>query len=259
MTNRIDQLFQRKHQRILSIFFTAGYPNADDTLPLVEELSAAGADMIEIGIPYSDPVADGPVIQHSSMVALNQGMTLSKLFSDLKDLRKCTDVPVLLMGYLNPVCQFGIAAFYESCAQTGIDGVILPDLPPEEYLEHHAAFANRYHIHVIFLVSPDTPPERARQLDRISRGFLYLISSNATTGTQKGVGRDLARTVEKLESLHLSNPLLIGFGVNGRQEFETVCGLARGAIVGSAFIHALASSTDLRKNVKEFISSIRPQ
>lgn len=257
MTNRIDQVFQNKKKEILSVFFTAGYPQLNDTMRIVQALDASSADMIEIGIPYSDPIADGPVIQQSSQKALNNGMNLKLLFEQLKDLRLHTQLPVLLMGYLNPVMQFGLEAFYQRCSEVGIDGLILPDLPQDEFRHQHQVFAERYHIHVIFLISPETPAERIQHIDAMSRGFIYLVSSNSTTGANKGLAPQLDNTFRTLNTLPLKNPVLIGFGIKGPQEFNTACRLSRGAIIGTAFITMLSTSSDPESDVKAFTERIK--
>ncbi len=257
MTNRIDHLFQNKQKEILSVFFTAGYPKLSDTMDMVKCLDASSADMIEIGIPYSDPIADGPVIQQSSQEALNNGMSLKLLFEQLSELRLHTQLPVVLMGYLNPVMQFGIEAFYKRCAEVGIDGLILPDLPQDEFKHQHRVFAERYHIHVIFLISPETPAERVQQIDAMSKGFLYLVSSNSTTGANKGVPAQLATTFHHLDKLHLKNPVLIGFGIKGPVEFQAACRLAQGAIIGTAFITMLSTAGDFEHDVKAFTEGIK--
>lgn len=257
MSNRIDQLFQRKQENILSVFLTAGYPKLNDTIDIIKQLDASLADMIEIGIPYSDPIADGPVIQQSSQAALNHGMSLKRLFEQLNELRLHTQLPVLLMGYLNPVMQFGIEAFYKRCAEVGIDGLILPDLPLDEFKQQHQAFAERYHIHVVFLISPETPAERVQQIDGISKGFIYLVSSNSTTGANKGVPAQLHETFTTLKKLKLKNPVLIGFGIKGPADFKAACRLAHGAIIGTAFIEMLSSSTDFESDVKAFTEHIK--
>jgi len=257
MINRIDLLFQNKPKEILSVFFTAGYPALNDTVRIVKALNASCADMIEIGIPYSDPIADGPVIQQSSRKALKNGMNLKLLFEQLKDLRLHTQLPVLLMGYLNPVMQFGIEAFYQCCAEVGIDGLILPDLPQDEFKHQHQVFAERYHIHVIFLISPETPAERIRHIDAVSRGFIYLVSSNSTTGANKGLSMQLDTTFQTLNTLPLKNPVLIGFGIKGPEEFKAACLLSRGAIIGTAFIAMLSTSPDPDSDVKTFTERIK--
>lgn len=259
MQNRIDQLFQRKQKNILSIFLTAGYPKPLDTLEIIKHLNSTSVDLIEVGIPNSDPIADGPIIQESSQVALNNGVSLTFIFEQLKNLRTQTQLPVLLMGYLNSVLQFGIESFYEKCADVGIDGLILPDLPVEEFNRTHKVFAERYNIHVVFLISPNTSPERVKLIDSNSKGFIYLVSSNSTTGANKGISNDLKNTFTNLKSLELKNPILIGFGIKGANEFEQACSLAHGAIIGSSFIKLLSKSTNLKKDISGFINIVKQE
>lgn len=256
MKNRIDHTFQIKQNNILSIFFTAGYPVLNSTIDILKSLDESGADMIEIGIPYSDPIADGPVIQNSSDVAIKNGMNLKVLFQQLQELRSVTQKPILLMGYLNCVLQYGIENFYKDCHNVGIDGLILPDLPIEEYECKHKQLAQHYNIHVVFLVSPSTNTERILQIDNVSKGFIYVVSSNATTGSDKNTGNSLNQTFEKLNALQLKNPLLIGFGIKNNHDFKAACQHANGAIIGSAFINAISESNNLKTDILNFVSSI---
>lgn len=257
MQNRIDQLFQRKQENILSVFLTAGYPKALDTLEIIKHLNTTDVDLIEIGIPYSDPIADGPVIQKSSQIALNNGVNLNFIFEQLKDLRTHTQLPILLMGYLNTVLQFGLEDFYKKCADVGIDGLILPDLPIDEYNKHHKNLAKKYNIHVSFLISPNTSPERIKLIDRTSKGFIYLVSSNSTTGANKGISNNLKNTFEGIKKLPLKNPILIGFGIKGPKEFQQACELANGAIIGTSFVQLIGKSIDFKKDILNFINTIR--
>jgi len=257
MQNRIDKLFSKKKENILSVFLTAGFPKLNDTLSLVKSLSDSGADMIEVGIPFSDPVADGPVIQQSSQAALENGMNLKLIFEQLKDLRKETSIPVLLMGYLNPVLKFGLKEFYKKCAETGIDGLIIPDLPLEEYLSDHKVLADQHNIHMVFLVSPGTKPERIKLIDQYSRGFIYVVSSNATTGTGNGIPEATISKIKEMKNLKLKNPLVMGFGIKGHKEFTEACKLVNGAIVGSSFIQLLTVSPEPLMHIPEFISNIK--
>jgi tryptophan synthase alpha chain len=250
MQNRIDKLFKEKKEELLSVFFTAGFPKLNDTILILDSLENSEADMIEIGIPFSDPLADGPIIQQSSMVALENGMDLGLLFQQLKDLRVVTQKPVLLMGYLNSVLQYGIEKFYKDCHAIGIDGVILPDLPLEEFNEFHKEISQRLNIKVIFLIGPDTKPERIRSLDEASSGFLYMLSSNSTTGGEKGVSKKLIRH-------NVKNPVLIGFGIKGQKEFSEACEYADGAIIGSAFIKLLSTSVNFQKDISEFTAKVK--
>lgn len=252
MQNRIDKLFENKKENILSVFFTAGFPRLNDTLPVLEALEQSEADMIEIGIPFSDPLADGPVIQQSSLLALENGMNLNLLFQQLKNLRVSIQKPILLMGYLNSIMQYGIERFYTKCSEVGIDGVILPDLPLEEYKLYHQKITKALNLKVVFLISPDTKPERIKQLDEASGGFLYLLSSNSTTGGAKGISKQTA-----MKSLNVKNPVLIGFGIKGQKEFSEACEIANGAIIGSAFIELLTKSNNFRKDIGQFTSSVK--
>lgn len=259
MQNRIDQLFQNKKKNILSIFLTAGYPKPLDTLEIIQQLNNSEVDLIEVGIPYSDPIADGPVIQESSQIALNNGVSLKFIFDQLKTLRTHTQLPVLLMGYLNCVVQFGIENFYKKCHDIGIDGLILPDLPIDEFNKVHKPYADKYNIHVVFLISPETSNDRIKLIDKTSKGFVYLVSSNSTTGANKGVSNNLKQTFQNLESLQLKNPILIGFGIKGKTEFNKACELANGAIIGTSFIQMLGQSNDFKKDVAGFINGIKTE
>ena len=256
MQNRIDLLFEQKQKDILSIFLTGGFPKRNDTLPIIELLSNADVDLIEIGIPFSDPLADGPIIQNSSLVALNNGMSLKGLFTDLTELRTKTEIPALLMGYLNSVLQFGIETFYINCKATGIDGIILPDLSTDEFEQFHKVYAEKYNVHVVFLISPDTSVERIRRIDALSTGFIYLVSNNSTTGNFDANKSSIDDRIESIINLKLKNPLLIGFGVKGNKEFRAASNLANGAIIGSSFIQMLAQSSNLQQDIPTFVSSI---
>lgn len=257
MQNRIDTLFERKEKNILSIFLTAGYPNLLDTLSIIKILDTTDVDLLEIGIPFSDPIADGPIIQQSSMTALNNGMTLNSLFEQLQTLRTITQLPILLMGYLNSVMQYGVERFYESCHLTGIDGVILPDLPLNEFDIIHKPLSEKYNIKVALIISPETPLKRIELIDSKSSGFLYLVSSNSTTGNFKTTSQHLYESLRPITSLPLKNKILIGFGIKGQKEFSEACELANGAIIGSSFIQLLSHSNNFEKDIPEFISSIK--
>jgi tryptophan synthase alpha chain len=256
MQNRIDTLFERKKENILSIFLTAGYPNLNDTLSIIKILDTSNVDLLEIGIPFSDPIADGPIIQQSSMTALNNGMTLKVLFEQLQSLRIATQLPILLMGYLNSVMQYGVEEFYESCHEVGIDGVILPDLPLDEFDNVHKSLAEKYNIKVALIISPETPVKRIELIDSKSTGFLYLVSSNSTTGNFKTSNQNLFEPLKSITSLPLKNKILIGFGIKGQKEFKEACELSSGAIIGSSFVQLLGSSINLQKDIPEFISNV---
>ncbi|WP_455496661.1 tryptophan synthase subunit alpha [Coprobacter sp.] len=241
--NRIQQLFDRKRENILSVYFTAGYPALDTTREIIGELQQQGADMIEIGIPFSDPMADGEVIQNAATQALRNGMSLHKLFAQLHDIRSEVDIPLILMGYLNPVMQYGFENFCRSCRETGIDGMIIPDLPFKDYLEKYKAIAEKYDLDVIMLVTPETSEERIRLIDENTGGFIYMVSSAATTGAQQSFDEAKQEYFHRIAAMNLRNPRLIGFGISNRETFDTACRNASGAIIGSQFVKLLAQET----------------
>lgn len=256
MNNRINKLFQDKKERILSVYFTAGYPNLEDTLLMIQELVKNGVDLIEIGMPFSDPVADGPVIQHSSLIALQNGMSIRKLFEQLKDIRKRVEIPLILMGYINPVLQYGVAAFCQKCKEIGIDGLIIPDLPMDVFEEEFKAVFEANDLHNIFLITPQTSEERLRKIDAVSTGFIYMVSSNSTTGAKTSVSELQNEYFERVNSFGLKNPRLIGFGISNAETFANACEYASGAIIGSAFVKALEGSDPTDRKVSRFINSI---
>ena len=255
--NRINQLFHDKPGGILSIYFTAGHPVLNSTAGIIKNLAKAGADMVEIGIPFSDPMADGPVIQKSSDKALKNGMSLSILFQQLRDIRKEVSIPILMMGYLNPVMQFGLDNFYRKCTETGIDGVILPDLPLDLYLEEYRETMKKVDLHPVFLMSPQTDYDRIRLIDDASGGFIYMVSSSSTTGTRDGFSPEQIGYFERINGMNLKSPRLIGFGISSRKTFSVACNYAKGAIIGSAFIKMLDSKGDGEENIKSFVKDIR--
>lgn len=257
--NRIDQLFRKKESEILSIYLTAGYPGLNDTVPLLEALQENGADMVEIGIPFSDPLADGPVIQQSSLLALRNGMSLDLLFRQLKGIRNTVNIPLVLMGYLNPVLQMGMEQFLVNCRDTGIDGVIIPDLPPAEYESRYRELFRSYEIYHSLLITPQTDEERIKRIAALSEGFLYLVAVASTTGARDSVGDHQREYFHRLKTMNLPVPGLIGFGISNRETFLTACKYARGAIIGSAFIRALGAQNSLNpeERVKRFIGEIR--
>lgn len=255
--NRIDQLFREKGGEILSVYTTAGYPELNDTPALLRALQTCGTDMVEIGIPFSDPLADGPVIQQSSHVALQNGMNLKLLFSQLTGIRSTVHIPLVLMGYLNPVLQLGMENFLEKCREVGIDGVIIPDLPPDEYEARYFELFKKYRIHHILLITPHTSTERIQKIARLSKGFLYLVSDASTTGVKSDIGRHQVEYFQRIRKMDLPLPGLIGFGISNRKTFRTACMHAGGAIIGSAFIRAIGEEGPLEEKVERFISSIR--
>lgn len=240
--NRIDQLFQTKSSHILSIYFCAGCPTPDGTAATIQALQDAGVDMIEIGIPFSDPLADGPVIQQAATTALRNGMTLRRLFDQLADIRRTVHIPLLLMGYLNPILQFGFEAFCQRCRACGIDGLIIPDLPLREYREHYQATAERYGLHVVMLVTPETSDERVREIDQHTGGFIYMVSSAAVTGAQRSFDEQKQAYFRRIDSLGLKHPRLVGFGISNKATFEAACGPSSGAIIGSRFVTLLSEA-----------------
>jgi tryptophan synthase alpha chain len=256
MNNRINKLFQEKKERVLSVYFTAGYPNLEDTVPVIQELVKNGVDLIEIGMPFSDPVADGPVIQHSSLISLQNGMSIRKLFEQLKDIRQTVDIPLILMGYINPVLQYGIDAFCKKCNETGIDGLIIPDLPMDVYEAEFKSVFETNNLHNIFLITPQTSDERLKVIDSASSGFIYMVSNNATTGTQTGLSDFQKQYFERINSINLKNPRLIGFGISNAETFKIACQYASGAIIGSVFVKALEGKEPLGQKVSDFINSI---
>lgn len=244
------------------MYCTAGYPHLESTLEVMKALQDNGADIIELGMPYSDPLADGPVIQHSSSIALANGMTIKKLFEQLKDFRRSPSLggvgevlPVVLMGYMNPVLQYGFEKFCADAASVGIDGLILPDLPEYEFETVYGPVIRKYNLDFIFLVTPETSEERVRKLDSLSSGFLYAVSSSSTTGGEKSKAVS-EEYLLRLKSMGLKNPVLVGFGIKDKASFDAVCRITDGAIIGSAFIKALENSTDVNASTKDFLSSV---
>ena len=238
--NRINQLFETKRENILSIYFCAGDPTADGTADVIRTLQQKGVDMLEIGIPFSDPMADGPVIQDAATRALRGGMTLRRLFAQLRDIRRDVHIPLLLMGYLNPIMQYDFEAFCRSCRECGIDGAIIPDLPFKDYMEEYRPIARRYGVHLIMLITPETSEERIRQIDEHTDGFIYMVSSAAITGAQKDFNEQKQAYFRRIEAMHLRNPRMIGFGISNRQTFEAAAAHAAGCIIGSKFVSLLA-------------------
>ena len=257
--NRINQLFATKRNNILSIYFCAGHPTLDGTANTIRTLEQKGVDMIEVGIPFSDPMADGPVIQDAATKALRNGMTLKKLFSQLEGIRgqqstvnsqQSTDgvkMPLILMGYLNPIMQFGFEAFCQHCVEVGVDGVIIPDLPFKDYLEEYKPIADRYDIRIIMLITPETSDERIRFIDEHTDGFIYMVSSAATTGAQQSFGDQKQAYFSRIKSMNLQHPCMIGFGISNKQTLETAQANAAGAIIGSKFVKLYEDTQDPAK------------
>jgi tryptophan synthase alpha chain len=253
--SRIQELFKKKNKNVLNVYCTAGYPALDSTLPVMRALQQHGADLIELGMPYSDPLADGPVIQASSSRALANGMTIATLFAQLRDFRKEIEIPVVLMGYMNPVLQYGFEKFCAQAAEVGVDGLILPDLPEYEFETEYGAIIRKYGLDFIFLVTPETSPARIQKLDQLSSGFLYAVSSSSTTGKDKDM-EQVNSFLQRLQNMQLKNPVLVGFGIKDKPTFTQACQYANGAIIGTAYIKALENATDVLPATKTFLQTI---
>lgn len=254
--NRLTKLFQQKDRDLLNVYFTAGYPSLEDTGTIIRNLAAAGADLIEVGMPYSDPMADGETIQRSSMQALKNGMTLEILFRQLTEVRKDTQVPLVLMGYYNQVMQYGPERFVRAAAAAGVDGLILPDLPVFEYQREFRAIAEANDMQITFLITPQTSNERIQEIGALSTGFLYVVSSSSITGKSGEITQEQKDYFARIQAMDLAQPKLIGFGISDAKSFRTACEFANGAIIGSAFIRALAGREDVAKATTEFVESI---
>lgn len=255
--NRITNLFQTKKSGILSVYFTAGYPQLNDTTSILRELEAKGVDMAEVGIPFSDPMADGPVIQASSSIALRNGMRLRLLFQQLKGIRDTVRMPIILMGYLNPIMQYGFEAFCQSCAEVGVDGMIIPDLPYADYMADYKAIADRYDLKVIMLITPETAEERVRQIDAHTSGFIYMVSSAATTGAQQSFDQQKQAYFRRIDGMGLRNPRLVGFGISNKATFEAAAAHASGAIVGSKFVQLLHDTPSIAEAVDQLLAALK--
>ena len=252
--NRI-QASLAQNKKLLSIYFTAGFPAIDDTVSILEQLQEAGADMIELGLPFSDPLADGPTIQESSTKALHNGMTTDKLFDQLQGIRKTIDVPLIVMGYFNPMMQFGVERFCKRCQEVGIDGLIIPDLPVDVYHEKYQKLFQQYGLLNMFLITPQTPDDRIGYIDRVSEGFIYMVSSAATTGAQGSFGNEQEQYFKRIGAMNLKSKLLVGFGISNRETYDSSVAHSQGAIIGSAFIKHLEKNGS--NSVKKFIEQIR--
>lgn len=251
-------MFEKKKRDVLSVYFTAGFPERGSTMEILSALEESGVDMVELGMPFSDPLADGPVIQNSSEVAIRNGMNLDLLFEQTADMRKKISLPVVLMGYLNPVLQYGAERFLRRASESGFDALILPDLPLREYESEYKKLFQKYSLTNVFLVTPQTAAERVRKIDAVSDGFIYLVSSASTTGAKERFGEEQQKYFQRIASYGLKNPLLAGFGISDRETFTQACAHTSGAIVGSAFIRALAQSGDIKSKVNNFVNSLRP-
>ncbi len=252
----LNALFNKK-RNLLSVYFTAGFPYLESTIPVLKALEEGGADFVEIGMPYSDPLADGPVIQNSSNRALINGMSLKVLFEQLKDVASTVKIPMILMGYLNPILKFGIENFIENCKDAGISGLIIPDLPYESYIEKYETLFKANGISNIFLITPQTPEERIRKIDKASSSFIYMVSSAAVTGGKKGISAKQVEYFENINSMNLKNPRMVGFGISNHETYTHVCNYAHGAIVGSAFIKHLEQNDDDHDMIVKFIKNLK--
>jgi len=253
--NRINQIFERR-ENLLSIYFTAGFPTIDDTVKIIKELDKSQVDIIEIGLPFSDPLADGPTIQKSSEKALSNGMTTNLLFDQLKDLRKISDIPVVIMGYFNPILQYGIEKFCSNCKDVGIDGLIIPDLPADIFKKNYKIIFEKYKLNMMFLITPQTSNERINLIDDLSKGFIYMVSSYSVTGAKDSFDKYQIEYFKRIKKLNLSNPLLIGFGISNKKTFQTACQNSNGAIIGSAYIkyienHGVSKTRDFIKLIRD--------
>ena len=252
--NRIDQKFQ-EDKKLLSIYFSAGHPNLEDTVPILKKLQAAGVDMVEIGLPFSDPLADGPTIQESSTKALRNGMITEKLFSQLENIREHIDIPLVLMGYFNPMMQYGIEKFCQRCEAIGIDGLIIPDLPVDVYHEEYKTLFDAHGLYNMFLITPQTPEERIRYIDEVSNGFIYMVSSASVTGAKNTFGQTQTDYFDRIAKMGLSTPTVVGFGISNAETYTAATTHSKGAIIGSAFIQFLENEGV--DKINQFISSIR--
>lgn len=256
MKNRIKQKLS-EDKKLLSIYFSAGFPELNDTVSIIQDLENSGVDMIEIGLPFSDPLADGPTIQESSTKALKNGMNTDLLFTQLKDIRKSVSIPLLIMGYFNPVLQYGVENFCKKCEQIGIDGLILPDLPLDVYQAEYEPIFKKYGLINVFLITPQTSEIRIRQIDTASDGFIYMVSSASTTGAKQGMGEEQEAYFERIAQMDLKNPQIVGFGISNAKTFQQATKTAKGAIIGSAFIKKLSENG--KDGISEFIETIKPR
>ena len=239
--NRINQTLNQD-KKLLSIYFTAGFPQLEDTVPILEQLQEADVDMIELGLPFSDPLADGPTIQESSTQALRNGMTTDKLFTQLEGIRVRIHVPLIVMGYFNPMMQYGVERFCKRCQEVGIDGLIIPDLPADVYHTQYQSLFQQYGLLNMFLITPQTPDERIRYIDQVSEGFIYMVSSAATTGAQGSFGDTQQHYFQRIADMKLQSKLLVGFGISNAETYQSAVAHSQGAIIGSAFIKHLEAN-----------------
>ncbi len=254
MKNRIDKVFKTE-KKLLSIYFSAGHPKIDDTKSIINNLEQSGVDMIEIGLPFSDPLADGPIIQASSSKALKNGMTSEKLFNQLKGIRQTIKIPLIIMGYFNPIMQYGVDEFCKKCYEIGIDGLIIPDLPIDVYLEKYKILFDKYGLYNMFLITPQTSIERIKYIDKISKGFIYIVSDSSITGIKDNFNKTQKTYFKRIHSMNLNTPTIVGFGISNSKNYKSAIKFAKGAIIGSAFIKFLEKNSI--QKIIDFINKIR--
>ncbi|WP_448789281.1 tryptophan synthase subunit alpha [Bacteroides graminisolvens] len=255
--NRINHLFSNKEKDLLSIYFCAGHPTLEGTAEVIKTLEDNGVKMVEIGIPFSDPMADGVVIQNAATQALRNGMSLKVLFEQLKDIRKTVTIPLVLMGYLNPIMQFGFEHFCKQCTECGVDGMIIPDLPFKDYQEHYRIIAERYNLRIIMLITPETSEERVREIDEHTDGFIYMVSSASTTGAQQDFDSQKRNYFKRIEEMKLRNPRMVGFGISNKATFKAACEHASGAIIGSRFVTLLEEEKDPQQAITSLLNGLK--
>ena len=255
--NRINHLFSSKEKDLLSIYFCAGHPTLEGTAEVIKTLQDNGVKMVEIGIPFSDPMADGVVIQNAATQALRNGMSLKVLFEQLKDIRKTVTIPLVLMGYLNPIMQFGFEHFCKQCTECGVDGMIIPDLPFKDYQEHYRIIAERYNLRIIMLITPETSEERVREIDEHTDGFIYMVSSASTTGAQQNFDVQKRNYFKRIEEMKLRNPRMVGFGISNKATFKAACEHASGAIIGSRFVTLLEEEKDPQQAITSLLNGLK--
>ena len=255
--NRINHLFSSKEKDLLSIYFCAGHPTLEGTAEVIKTLQDNGVKMVEIGIPFSDPMADGVVIQNAATQALRNGMSLKVLFEQLKDIRKTVTIPLVLMGYLNPIMQFGFEHFCKQCTECGVDGMIIPDLPFQDYQEHYRIIAERYNLRIIMLITPETSEERVREIDEHTDGFIYMVSSASTTGAQQDFDVQKRNYFKRIEEMKLRNPRMVGFGISNKATFKAACEHASGAIIGSRFVTLLEEEKDPQQAITSLLNGLK--
>ncbi len=253
MKNSLKHLFETKKEKLLSIYFSAGYPALNSTTTIINQLGKSGVDFIEVGIPFSDPLADGPIIQKSGTIALKNGMNLNLLFEQLESIKDTNKTPLIMMGYWNSILQYGLRNFLESCQKVGVSGAILPDLPMEIYIKNYKSLFEKYDIPMVFLITPQTSEERIRQLDNISNSFIYAVSSSSTTGKKTGI-EGSKEYLDRIKNYQLKNPLITGFNIKTKSDFQFACKFTQGVVIGSAFKQSIKNETTLEKNIAEFVS-----